>query len=117
MRFRQYLLILYIASRIYAQDSTLTVNEREKKEIIYLKDGTYLECAKVHKGAYMGANLLITLYIGCGDKTVEYEKTEKIIYPDGSAKFEGELMRTSKKIKFWYYTALSSIIVGLTLLA
>ena len=30
----------------------------------------------------MGANLLITLYIGCGDKTVEYEKTEEIIYPD-----------------------------------
>ena len=111
--------IMLYSSVLYAQDATLIANEGKNKEIIYLKDGTFLECDKVHKGAYIWEPTfpLITLYIGCGDKTVEYDKIEKIIYSDGSTKFEGELMRTSNKIKFWYYTALTSIIVGLTLLA
>ena len=46
-----------------------------------------------------------------------YEKIEKIIYADGSIKFYEEIISSRNKIKFWYYTALTSIIVGLTLLA
>ncbi len=119
MRFRQYLLIVFIASIIYAQGSTLTVNEREKKEIIYFKDGTFLECDKIHNGAYIWEPTfpLITLYISCGGKTAKFEKIEKIIYSDGSTKFEGELMRTSNKIKFWYYSGTTGIILALVLLA
>mgnify|MGYP001050791194 FL=1 len=91
--------IMLYSSVLYAQDATLIANEGKNKEIIYLKDGTFLECDKVHKGAYIWEPTfpLITLYIGCGDKTVEYDKIEKIIYSDGSTKFEGELMRKSKK--------------------
>ena len=117
--------IMVYSSVLYAQDATLIANEGKKtnegknKEIIYLKDGTFLECDKVHKGAYIWEPTfpLITLYIGCGDKTVEYDKIEKIIYSDGSTKFEGELMRTSNKIKFWYYSGITGIILVLVLLA
>jgi len=112
-------LLCYTHQFLYAQDATLIANEGKNKEIIYLKDGTFLECDKVHKGAYIWEPTfpLITLYIGCGDKTVEYDKIEKIIYSDGSTKFEGELMRTSNKIKFWYYSGTTGIIFILVLLA
>ena len=118
MIFRHYLFIIYIASILCAQDSTLAVNEGEKKDIIYLKDGTFLECDKIRKGAYIWEPSFpfISLYIGCGDKTIEYETIKKIIYADGSTKFEGELINKSKKIKFWYYTATTSIIIALVLL-
>ena len=111
--------IMLYSSVLYAQDATLIANEGKNKEIIYLKDGAFLECDKVHKGAYIWEPTfpLITLYIGCGDKTVEYDKIEKIIYSDGSTKFEGELMRTSNKIKFWYYSGTTGIIFILVLLA
>ena len=56
---------------------------------------------------------------GCYVKVndIEYEKIEKIIYADGSIKSEGEMNTSRNKIKFWYYATLTSIIVGLTLLA
>ena len=119
MIFRHYLFIIYIASILCAQDSTLAVNEGEKKDIIYLKDGTFLECDKIRKGAYIWEPSFpfISLYIGCGDKTIEYETIKKIIYADGSIKSGGEMITSRNKIKFWYYATLTSIIVGLTLLA
>ena len=119
MIWNHHILVLFIISILCAQDATLIANEGKNKEIIYLKDGTFLECDKVHKGAYIWEPTfpLITLFIGCGDKTVEYDKIEKIIYSDGSTKFEGELIRTSSKIKFWYYSGTTGIILALTLLA
>ena len=108
-----------VKTKNYSREVLKEFIVEKNKEIIYLKDGTFLECDKVHKGAYIWEPTfpLITLYIGCGDKTVEYDKIEKIIYSDGSTKFEGELMRTSNKIKFWYYTATTSIIAALVLLS
>ena len=50
MRFRQYLLIVFIASIVCAQDATLIANEGKKKDIIYLKDVTFLECEKLTRG-------------------------------------------------------------------
>ena len=119
MRFRQYLLIVFIVSIVCAQDATLIANEGEKKDIIYLKDGTFLECDIINTGFYLAdpSFYSISPYISCGKQNVECEKIEKIIYSDGSTKFEGELMRTSNKIKFWYYSGTTGIIFILVLLA
>ena len=111
--------IMLYSSVLYAQDATLIANEGKKKDIIYLKDVTFLECDKINKGFYLAdpSFYSISPFISCGKQNVEYEKIEKIIYSDGSTKFEGELMRTSNKIKFWYYSGTTGIILVLVLLA
>ena len=119
MLLNHYILVLLIISILCAQGATLIANEGEKKDIIYLKDGTFLECDKINKGYYLAdpSFYSISPYISCDEQDVEYEKIEKIIYSDGGTKFEGELMRTSKKIKFWYYSGTTGIILALVLLA
>ena len=84
-----------------------------------MKDGTFLECDKINTGFYLAdpSFYSISPYISCDEKSVEYEKIEKIIYSDGSTKFERKLMRASKKIKFWYYSDTTGIILALVLLA
>jgi len=119
MLLNHYILVLLIISILCAQGATLRANEGEKKDIIYLKDGTFLECDKINTGFYLAdpSFYSISPYISCDEQDVEYEKIEKIIYADGSIQFYGEIISSRNKIKFWYYTALTSIIVGLTLLA
>ena len=119
MIWNHYILVLFIISILCAYDGTLIANEGEKKDIIYLKDGTFLECDKINTGFYLADPSIYSIspYISCDEQDVEYEKIEKIIYADGSIKFYGEIISSRNKIKFWYYTALTSIIVGLTLLA
>ena len=119
MLLNHYILVLLIISILCAQGATLIANEGKNIEIIYLKDVTFLECDKINKGFYLAdpSFYSISPYISCGKQNVEYEKIEKIIYADGSIKFYGEIISSRNKIKFWYYTALTSIIVGLTLLA
>ena len=119
MLLNHYILVLLIISILCAQGATLIANEGEKKDIIYWKDGTFLECDKINTGFYLAdpSFYSISPYISCYEQDVEYEKIEKIIYADGSIKFYGEIISSRNKIKFWYYTALTSIIVGLTLLA
>ena len=118
MLLNHYILVLLIISILCAQGATLIANEGEKKDIIYLKDGTFLECDKINTGFYLAdpSFYSISPYISCGKKNVEYEKIEKIIYADGGIKFEGEIISSRNKIKFCYYTAMTSIILGLTLL-
>ena len=119
MLLNHYILVLLIISILCAQGATLIINEGEKKDIIYLKDGTFLECDNNNTGFYLAdpSFYSISPYISCDEQDVEYEKIEKIIYADGSIKFYGEIISSRNKIKFWYYTALTSIIVGLILLA
>ena len=113
-----YILVLLIISIQCAQGATLIANEGEKKDIIYLKDGTFLKCDKINTGFYLAdpSFYSISPYISCDGQDVEYEKIEKITYADGSIKLEGEIISSRNRIKFWYYTALTSIIAGLTLL-
>ena len=119
MLLNHYILVLFTTSILCAQDAISVANEGEKKDIIYLKDGTFLECDKINTGFYLAdpSFYSISPFISCGKQNVEYEKIEKIIYSDGSTKFEGELMRKSNKIKFWYYSGTTGIILALTLLA
>ena len=119
MSLNHYILVLLIISILCAQGATLIANEGEKKDIIYLKDGTFLECDKINTGFYLTdpSFYSISPYISCDEQNVEYEKIEKIIYADGSIKSGGEMITSRNKIKFWYYATLTSIIVGLTLLA
>ena len=119
MSLNHYILVLLIISILCAQGATLIANEGEKKDIIYLKDGTFLECDKINTGFYLAdpSFYSISPYISCDEQNVEYEKIEKIIYADGSIKYRGEMITSRNKIKFWYYATLTSIIVGLTLLA
>ena len=107
MLLNHYILVLLIISILCAQGATLIANEGEKKDIIYLKDGTFLECDKINTGFYLAdpSFYSISPYISCDEQDVEYEKIEKIIYADGSIKFEGEIISSRNKIKFWYYTA------------
>ena len=42
--------IMLYSSVLYAQDATLIANEGKKKDIIYLKDVTFLECEKLTRG-------------------------------------------------------------------
>ena len=113
------ILVLLIISILCAQGATLIANGGEKKDIIYLKDGTFLECDKFNTGFYLAAPSFHSIrpYISCDKQNIEYEKIEKIIYADGSIKSGGEMITSRNKIKFWYYAILTSIIVGLTLLA
>ena len=119
MLLNHYILVLLIISIQCAQGATLIANEGEKKDIIYLKDGTFLECDKINTGFYLAdpSFYSISPYISCDEQNVEYEKIEKIIYADGSIKSRGEMITSRNKIKFWYYATRTSIIVGLTLLA
>ena len=119
MSLNHYILVLLIISILCAQGATLIANEGEKKDIIYLKDDTFLECDKINTGFYLAdpSFYSISPYISCDEQNVEYEKIEKIIYADGSIKFGGEMITSRNKIKFWYYATLTSIIVGLTFLA
>jgi len=119
MSLNHYILVLLIISILFAQGATLIANEGEKKDIIYLKDGTFLECDKINTGFYLAdpSFYSISPYISCDEQNIEYEKIEKIIYADGSIKSGGEMITSRNKIKFWYYATLTSIIVGLTLLA
>ena len=118
MLLNQYILVLFATSILCAQDVISVANEGEKKDIIYLKDGTFLECDIINTGFYLAdpSFYSISPYISCGKQNVEYEQIEKIIYADGGIKFEGEIISSRNKIKFWYYITLTSIIVGLTLL-
>ena len=118
MLLNHYILSFIIISILCAQGSTLIANEGEKKDIIYLKDGTFLKCDKINTGFYLAdpSFYSISPYISCDGQDVEYEKIEKITYADGSIKLEGEIISSRNRIKFWYYTALTSIIAGLTLL-
>ena len=119
MSLNYYILVLLIISILCAQGATLIANEGEKKDIIYLKDGTFLECDKINTVFYLAdpSFYSISPYISCDEQNVEYEKIEKIIYADGSIKSGGEMITSRNKIKFWYYATLTSIIVGLTILA
>ncbi len=112
-------LVLSIFFIICTQFAIILANEGEKNDIIYMKDGTFLECNKINTGFYLFDPSLYSIspYIACDKQNVEYEKIEKIIYADGSIKSRGEMIASINKIKFWYFATLASIIVGLTLLA
>ena len=119
MLLNHYILVLLIISILCAQGATLIANEGEKKDIIYLKDCTFLKCEKLIRGFILLIHhftLLAHIFLVM-NKMLNMKKIEKIIYADGSIKFYGEIISSRNKIKFWYYTALTSIIVGLTLLA
>ena len=108
MLLNHYILVLLIISILCAQGATLIANEGGKKDIIYLKDGNFLECDKINMGFYLAdpSFYSISPYISCDEQDVEFEKIEKIIYADGSIKFYGEIISSRNKIKFWYYTVL-----------
>ena len=115
--FKLLLFVLLIVG-VFAQDSTLVVNTIDKNDILYLKDGTFIECKHTlsHSEGFDPLELRTWIKVNCDEETFEIELVDKMVLKDGRVTSNQELINNTKKQKYWYYSITSSIVVLLVII-
>ena len=115
-------ILLLIVGCVFAQDSTSADNTSDKNDILYLKDGTSLECVDtltVDRGiALIDLSGKIGLFfdVTCDNDFFSVELVDKMVFSDGRIITGNELVANKKKDTFWTYTITTSIIVLLVVI-
>ena len=115
-------ILLLIVGCVFAQDSTSADNTSDKNDILYLKDGTSLECVDtltVDRGiALIDLSGKIGLFfdVTCDNDFFSVELVDKMVFSDGRITTGNELVANKKKDTFWTYTITTSIIVLLVVI-
>ena len=112
------LLFVLLIIGVFAQDSTLVVNMIDKNDILYLKDGTFIECIhtlSVSEG-FDPLELRTWTKVNCDEVTYEIELVDKMVLKDGRVTSNQDLINNTKKVKYWYYSITSSIVVLLVII-
>ena len=116
------LLSILLIVGLFAQDSPSVANTSDKNDILYLKDGTSLECVDtltVDRGiALIDLSGKIGLFfdVTCDNELFSVELVDKMVFSDGRITTGNELVANKKKDTFWAYTITTSIIVLLVII-
>ena len=112
------LLFVLLIVGVFAQDSTLVVNMIDKNDILYLKDGTFIECMhtlSVSEG-FDPLELRTWTKVNCDEKTYEIELVAKMVLKDGRVTSEEELIKNKKKLNIWFYSITTGLMILLVII-
>ena len=117
------LIILLLIVGLFAQDSLSVANTSDRNDILYLKDGTSLECVDT-LSVVRGISLTFPLSgeiglffdVTCDNEIFPVELVDKMIFTDGRITTGNELVANKKKDTFWAYTITTSIVVLLVII-
>ena len=116
------LLSILLIVGLFAQDSPSVANTSDKNDILYLKDGTSLECVDtlfVERGislSSLSGESGLFFDVTCDNEIFPVELVDKMIFTDGRITTGNELVANKKKDTFWTYTITTSIIVLLVVI-
>ena len=104
---------------VYTSTTTTTdININDKNDILYFKDGTFIECQhtlSVTEGFHI-SKFGVWSKVNCDEETYEIELVDKMVLKDGRVTSNQELINNTKKLKYWYYSITSSIVVLLVII-
>ena len=110
---RRLIILLLIVGCVFGHDSTFSEQINDKNGILYLKDGTSLECK-----IFMTVNSQIAsdkygifTRVNCDGEYYEIEKVDKLVYEDGRVKLNKELTKHSIIAKLSYYSITAGLMV------
>jgi len=112
------LLFVLLIVGVFAQDSTLVVNMIDKNDILYLKDGTFIECKhtlSVSEG-FDPLELRTWTKVNCDEETYEIELVDKMVLKDGRVTSEEELIKNKKKLNIWFYSITTGLMILLVII-
>ena len=117
------LIILLLIVGLFAQDSTFVLQINDNNDVLYFKDGTYLECEQslsISKGVSfieIGGDFFNTFYnVKCNEQIFEVELLDKIVYAGGVSKTGKELIAEKNKRNFGIYSIIASLMVVLVII-
>ena len=115
------ILLLIVGS--FAQDSTFVLQINDKNDVLYFKDGKYLECEQplsLVKGVsfmeYDGEVFNTFFDVKCNNQIFDVELVDKIVYAGGVIKTGKELVAEKKKRNFGIYSIIASLMVLLVII-
>ena len=117
---RRLTILLLIVGCVFAQDSTSVSNTSDKNGILYLKDGTALEC--VHTLSWTDGFGLESgfpkyfLLVKCDEELFEVNLVEEMVSKYGKTTTGQELIIKKKERSFWTYTITAGVIVLLVII-
>ena len=100
-------------------ETTTDININDKNDILYFKDGTFKECQHT-LSVTMGfpiSKLEVWSIVNCDEENYDIKLVDKMVFKDGRVTSSQELIDNSKKLKFWYYSITSTILVLLVIVA
>jgi hypothetical protein len=109
------LIILLLIVGLFSQDSTFAVQINDKNGILYLKDGTSLEC--VHTLSWTDGFGLESgfpkyfLLVKCDEELFDVNLVEEMVSKYGKTTTGKELIIKKKERNFWTYTITAGVIV------
>ena len=99
-------------------ETTTDININDKNDILYFKDGTFKECQhtlSVTEGFHI-SKFGVWSKVNCDEETYEIELVDKMVLKDGRVTSSQELINNTRKLKFWYYSITTGIIVLLVII-
>ena len=114
------LIILLLIVGLFSQDSTFAVQINDKNGILYLKDGTSLEC--VHTLSWTDGFDLESgfpkyfLLVKCDEELFDVNLVEEMVSKYGKITTGQELIIKKKERNFWTYTITAGVIVLLVII-
>ena len=118
---RRLIILLLIVGCMFGHDSAFAehIYNESGIGILYLKDGTSLECK-----IFMTANSQIAsdkygifTRVNCDGEYYGIDKVDKLVYEDGRVKLNKELLKNSIIAKFSYYSITAGLMVLLFIAA
>ena len=112
------LLFVLLIVGVFAQDSTLVVNMIDKNDILYLKDGTFIEykhTLSVSEG-FDPLELRTWTKVNCDEETYEIELVDKMVLKDDRVTSEEELIKNKKKLNIWFYSITTGLMILLVII-
>ena len=116
------LLSILLIVGLFAQDSPSVANTSDKNDILYLKDGTSLECVDtltLDRGIVLidtFGKIGLFFDVTCDNEFFSVELVDKMVFSDGRITTGNELVANKKKDTFWAYTITTSIVVLLVII-
>ena len=112
---RRLIILLLIVGCVFGHDSTFSEQINDKNGILYLKDGTSLEC--VHTLSWTDGFGLESgfpkyfLLVKCDEELFEVNLVEEMVSKYGKTTTGKELIIKKKEKNFWTYTITAGVIV------
>ena len=117
---RQLTILLLIVGCVFGHDATFSEQINDKNGILYLKDGTSLEC--VHTLSWTDGFGLESgfpkyfLLVKCDEELFEVNLVEEMVSKYGKTTTGQELIIKKKEKNFWTYTITAGVIVLLVII-
>ena len=115
---RRLIILLLIVGCVFAQDSTSITNTSDMNDMLYFKDGKFIECQhtlSVSEG-FDPLELRTWTKVNCDEKTYEIELVDKMVLKDGRVTSEEELIKNKKKLNIWFYSITTGLMILLVII-